>query len=109
MSNVMQVLRPRGEISLAVARQLETLLSEYMKAGLVQVVLNLENVNHISQDAIPLLARRAGLLRECGGDLKLAGLSPYLQKLWDLAGHARHFQFCVSEEEAGRKFAALAA
>src|SRR3954470_21730089 len=97
----MQVLRLRGELNLEDVRKIETLLAEYLKGGLVHVVLNLENVSHISLDAIPLLAGKTRVLRDCGGDLKLVGLSSYLQHMWDLAGYSHQFHFCGSEEEAG--------
>lgn len=100
----MQVLRLRGELNLEDVRKIESLLGTYLQGGLVHVVLNLENVTHVSLEAIPLLARRTRVLRDCGGDVKLVGLSSYLQHMWDLAGYSNQFNFCSSEEEAGLRF-----
>jgi anti-anti-sigma factor len=105
----MQVLRLRGELNVEDVRNLGTLLSEYLKGGLIHVVLNLENVSHVSLEAIPLLAVKTRGFRECGGDLKLVGLSAYLQHMWDLAGYSHQFNFCRSEEEAGWNFSAAGA
>lgn len=100
----MQILRLRGELSGDDARRINNLLSEYLKASLVHVILNLENVSHMQPAAFPILAKRAQTLRECGGDLKLVGLSPYLRHLVDLAGYCSQFDVCNNEEEAGCRF-----
>jgi anti-sigma B factor antagonist len=100
----MQILRLRGELTSDDAHRINNLLSEYVKASLVHVILNLENVSHMQPGALPILQRRARSLRECGGDLKLVGLSPYLKHLVDLAGYYSQFDVCDNEEEAGCRF-----
>ncbi len=99
-----QVLRLRGEVSVEDACKIQRLISEYLKAGLTHVVMNLENVHHVQLPAISILAERARTLRECGGDLKLVGVSRYLSHMWDLAGYSFQFDFCRNEEEAGLRF-----
>jgi anti-sigma B factor antagonist len=100
----MQILRLRGELTSDDAHRINNLLSEYVKASLVHVILNLENVTHMQAAGLPVLQRRAKALRDCGGDLKLVGLSPYLKHLVDLAGYYSQFDVCDSEEEAGCRF-----
>ncbi len=99
-----QVLRLRGELNLEDALKIKNLLAEYVKGGLVHVVLNLENVSHIHLSALPVFVERTRRLREYGGDLKLVGLTSYLRHILDLAGLSREFDFCVSEEEATLRF-----
>lgn len=104
-----QVLRLRGELNLEDALKIKALLGEYLKAGSVHVILNLENVSHIHLAGLPVLGERAQRLKAYGGDLKLVGASPYLRHIFDLAGASQQFEFCRSEEEAGARFGGVKA
>lgn len=104
-----QVLRLRGELNLEDMLKIKTLVAEYLKAGLVHVVINLENVSHVHLAGLPVLSERAQRLREYGGDLKLVGLSPYLRHIFDLSGASPVFDFCKSEEEATQRFSGIRA
>lgn len=104
-----QVLRLRGELNLEDMLKIKQLLGEYLKGGLVHVILNLENVTHVHLSGLPVLVERAQRLREYGGDMKLVGLSPYLSHILDLAGVTSHFDFCRSEEEASVRFSGVRA
>jgi anti-sigma B factor antagonist len=102
-----QVLRLRGELTLEDSLKIKNLLAEYLKAGLVHVVLNLENVSHVHLSGLPVFVERAKRLREYGGDLKLVGLSQYLTHILELAGCSRDFDLCRSEEEASHRFSGM--
>ena len=104
-----QVLRLRGELNLEDMLKIKTLVAEYLKAGLVHVVINLENVSHVHLAGLPVLSERAQRLREYGGDLKLVGLSPYLRHIFDLAGATSQFDLCKNEEEASNRFSGIRA
>ncbi|HTB33905.1 MAG TPA: STAS domain-containing protein [bacterium] len=104
-----QVLRLRGELNLEDMLKIKTLVAEYLKAGLVHVVINLENVSHVHLAGLPVLGERAQRLREYGGDLKLVGLSPYLRHIFDLAGATPQFDLCKNEEEASNRFSGIRA
>jgi anti-sigma B factor antagonist len=104
-----QVLRLRGELNLEDMLKIKTLVAEYLKAGLVHVVINLENVSHVHLAGLPVLSERAQRLREYGGDLKLVGLSPYLRHIFDLAGSTPQFDLCKNEEEASNRFSGIRA
>ncbi|HTB23225.1 MAG TPA: STAS domain-containing protein [bacterium] len=104
-----QVLRLRGELNLEDMLKIKTLVGEYLKAGLVHVVLNLENVTHVHLAGLPVLGERAQRLREYGGDFKLVGVSPYLRHIFELAGVSGQFDFCRSEEEASNRFCGIQA
>lgn len=99
-----QILRLRGEMTLGDVDKVQALVSSYIKAGRVHVLLNLENVPHFQEVVLPPLGGLARRLREYGGDLKLVGVSPYLQQLFDLAGCGRAFDFCPDEDLAAQHF-----
>jgi anti-anti-sigma factor len=102
-----QILRLRGELNLEDVLKIKHLLAEYLKGGLVHVILNLENVSHIHLSGLPVLVERAGRMREYGGDLKLVGMSSYLQHIMDLAGVSKHFDLCPNEEAASARFSGV--
>ena len=104
-----QVLRLRGELNLEDMLKIKALVAEYLKAGLVHVVLNVENVSHMHLAGLPVLVERAQRLREYGGDLKLVGLTPYLSHILNLAGVSPQFDFCRNEEEASVRFSGIRA
>lgn len=99
-----QVLRLRGELTVQDTLKIKALIGEYLKEGFAHVILNLECVHHVQLAGIAILAERAQLMRACGGDLKLVGLSKYLTHMWDLAGYSHRFDFCGTEEEATSRF-----
>lgn len=104
-----QVLRLRGELTLEDSLKIKTLIGEYLKGGLVHVILNLENVSHIHLSGLPVFVERARRLREYGGDMKLVGLSAYLNHILELAGVSKDFDFCRNEEEASVRFSGVQA
>lgn len=103
-----QILRLRGELGLEQIGSVSGMLGAYLKAGLVNVLLDLTHVDHIEQAVLPALNVRAVRLREYGGDLKLVGASPYIRNLLDLAGVSKSFDWCTSEDEAAQRFGQVA-
>lgn len=99
-----QVLRMRGELTLEDLAKVRALLTEYLRAGLVHVLLNFERVDHVHLGGMPVLGERCQRLREYGGDLKICGASPYLRHVFELSGLGKAFEFCVDEEEAAKRF-----
>ena len=53
----------------------------------IKVVLNLRSVDHINYLSIGVLLERLKLLRNLNGDLKLAGMSPFLRDIFKVVGH----------------------
>jgi anti-anti-sigma factor len=86
-----QVLRLRGELNLEDQMKIRDLLEEFLRAGVVNVVLDLEQVTHLHMTGLPVLVRKARQLRDYKGDLKLAGASEYITHLLQLAGMGNEF------------------
>jgi len=72
--------------------------------GLRKVVVDLAKVEHVDYRGLKAVAARARLLRGAGGDLKLAGVSPYLAAIFRAAGVEEEFQMYESAEEAKLAF-----
>ena len=69
-----------------------------------QVVLNLKSVDHINYLSIGVLLERLKLLRNLNGDLKLAGMSPFLRDIFKVVGMDRFFEDYTSLEDAIESF-----
>ncbi len=101
-----QVFRFRGDLDEHDLNKLDTLLSEYRRAGNVHVVMNLEHVGHVALTGIPAIMEHAKTARKYGGDLKIVGASGYIRhcfKLLDVNDAA--LDFCGTEDEAMDHFA----
>ncbi len=72
--------------------------------GHPDVVVNFEGVRHVDYRGVNALVRQAEELRAQGGDLKLAGLSPYLHAIFRSAGAHDAFDYFAEADEAVRSF-----
>src|SRR4030095_9340842 len=70
----------------------------------IKVVLNLKSVDHINYLSIGVLLERLKLLRNLNGDLKLAGMSPFLRDIFKVVGMDRFFEDYTSLEDAIESF-----
>ena len=66
--------------------------------------LNLKSVDHINYLSIGVLLERLKLLRNLNGDLKLAGMSPFLRDIFKVVGMDRFFEDYTSLEDAIESF-----
>ncbi len=98
------VLRLSGDVAVS---DMDALLSKM--TGLVlenksKIVLNLRQVKHVSLNAISMLAERNQRFKALGGEIKLAGLIPYVANLFKLVGAYASFDVVLDEEEAVARF-----
>ena len=76
--------------------------------GYYKLVLDLAGVDHVDYRGLRPLASRARVLRNAGGDLKVAGLSNYLGAIFRAAGVEEEFELYRTCEEAKQAFADVA-
>ena len=69
-----------------------------------KVILNLKSVDHINYLNIGVLLERLKLLRNLNGDLKLAGMNPFLRDIFKVVGMDRFFEEYTSLEDAIESF-----
>ena len=65
---------------------------------------DLRAVDHINYLSIGVLLERLKLLRNLNGDLKLAGMSPFLRDIFKVVGMDRFFEDYTSLEDAIESF-----
>jgi anti-sigma B factor antagonist len=65
-----------------------------------KVVLNLRSVDHINYLSIGVLLERLKVLRNLNGDLKLAGMTPYVRDIFRVVGMDQFFEDYMTLEDA---------
>lgn len=93
-----------GELDRADVQDVLDMLERISSNGTVEVVIDFSDVTHFDYRGVKPMVRRAEVLRELGGDLKLAGLSPYLHAIFRSAGAHDAFDYFVQADEAVRSF-----
>ena len=93
-----------GELDRADVQDITDMLARKTLEGVVEVVIDFEDVTHFDYRGVKPLVRRAETLRELGGDIKLSGMSPYLHAIFRSAGAHDSFDYFSQSEEAVRSF-----
>jgi anti-anti-sigma factor len=101
------VLHPEGELDSADLRAFAQHCFRQAKAGRLRLVLDLEDVHHIDYRGVASLRAAQALLARAGGDLKLAGVSPYLASILRAAGAFEQFDICADAAQARLAFDAI--
>jgi len=98
------VLRLEGEIDEDGVKELRIALLNCLKTGGSNVVVNLRDVGYISYMGIGVLVERLRQFRALNGDMKLVGISLYIERLFRMAGVKSLFDTYESEGQAVQVF-----
>ena len=98
------MLNLRGELNLEDILKIKHLISEYMKGGLFNIILNMERVSHIHLSGLVVLVERAERLQQYKGDLKIVGMSNYMKHIVELTGVSKRLNCYPSQELAEKAF-----
>ncbi|MHB1843902.1 MAG: STAS domain-containing protein [Deltaproteobacteria bacterium] len=95
-----RLLMPHGEIDRAGFELIERAVDPRVRFGGPEVVLDLSHVTHLDYRRVGTLLRMALTLRDEGGDLRLAGASPYLLTVLTAAGLEGRLRHHATAREA---------
>jgi anti-sigma B factor antagonist len=94
-----------GRLTLSDGRtQLRDLVHIFTGKGRRKFLVNLAGVDFIDSDGLGELTRCFSIVRQAGGDLKLANVQPRVQALLDLTRLNQLFEIHSAEEPALRSF-----
>ena len=93
-----------GELGLSELSQVGDELFRSMHHGRKRIVLDLTHVSHIDYRGIRALVTRVDLFRRAGGDIKIAGASPYLRAIFRAGGAHAAFELHPTVPEARAAF-----
>ncbi len=84
---------PTGRIDHQSAPELQKVLDEQIAGGHFRLVVDMSKVSYISSAGLRvLLAARKGVKRWNRGDLRLAGVQPFVKETLELVGFTRIFE-----------------
>jgi anti-sigma B factor antagonist len=90
----------RGELDQPALAELGDRLIRLLDQSCVWVLLDFSAVEHVDYRGVQALVLRADAFRRAGGDLKVCGLSPYLQALLRVGGGHGAFEVFHDASEA---------
>ncbi|MGV3622248.1 MAG: STAS domain-containing protein [Archangium sp.] len=93
-----------GELDREEAADICGMLGRLSANGTNELVIDFTDVTHFDYRAVRGLVQRAEEMRVLGGDLKLAGLSPYLHAIFRSAGAHDAFDYFAESDDAVRSF-----
>ena len=99
------VIDVAGDIDLREMVRIKNVIGGLIEKERIKVILNLKSVDHINHLSVGLLLERLSVLRSLNGDLKLAGMNPYLRNAFRFVGMDSFFEDYPSLEDAIESFA----
>lgn len=93
-----------GEIDLFNTSEIKQSLQQAIAANQFRIIVNMERVAYIDSTGIGVFLSVLKTLRDSGGDLKLAALSPAVEKVFQLTRLNGFFQVHPDIETAERAF-----
>jgi anti-sigma B factor antagonist len=94
------VIDVSGDIDFREMIRIKDVIASLIEKERLKVVLNLKGVDHINYLSIGVLLERLKILRNMNGDLKLAGMSPYLRDIFKVVGMDQFFEEYMTLEDA---------
>ena len=98
------VIDVTGDIDLREMIRIKDVIGSLIDREQTKVVLNLRGVDHINYLSIGVLLERLKILRNLNGDLKLAGMSPYVRDIFRVVGMDQFFEEYMTLEDAIESF-----
>ncbi|TWU29460.1 STAS domain-containing protein [Bythopirellula polymerisocia] len=99
-----EVIVPNVPLTGEHADELRETIEHCSSNGLPMVVLNLHDVPLIDSDGLESLLDIRDTVRERGGSVKLASLTPLSQDILRITGVAEHFEVFPDDKAAVRSF-----
>ena len=98
------VIQVRGDIDFREIVEIKKAIGAFLLADKKNVVLSLAQVDHVNYLSIGVLVGSLRLLRNVGGDLKLAGMQPQVRLIFQTVGLDQFFENYATVEEALESF-----
>lgn len=89
---------PKGDLDMASVSQMK--LQDYINAGRIKLVLDLESIEYIDSAGLGEIVRAMKRAREAGGDLRLCGVHGQVGKIIEITGLNKAIAVYPTREEA---------
>lgn len=98
------ILEFSGRLDAYSATEVEKKIDSLVDTGQVKLVINLTRLEYISSSGLRVFLAELKKVRKQQGDLKLAGLKPYIKEIFDIAGFTQLFNIFDDEYHAIESF-----
>jgi anti-sigma B factor antagonist len=99
-SNDIQIITLGGRMDAYSSNDVERQLNSLIEANQVKIILNLTGLEYISSSGLRVLLAALKKSRKASGDIRLAGMRPYVKEVFDIAGFTQLFKIFDQEEAA---------
>ena len=99
-SDDIKILEFEGNLDTNTSSDAEATINEPIDNGSLKLLADFEKLNFISSAGLRVLLATAKKLRGTGGDLRICGLNPTVQEVFDISGFGSILSVCSSESEA---------
>lgn len=100
-----RILALDGYLDAHTAPQFENAIHDEMQAGHQRIVVNCARLTYISSAGLGVFMSFIEELRELGGDIKLASITPKVYQVFDVLGFPALFDILDTTQAAVAKFA----
>jgi len=95
-----RVLNYVGRLDTNTTPQAETQINGLLDSGARKFLINFEQLDYISSAGLRLLLATAKKLKSTSGDLRICGLNPTVQEVFDISGFSSILSVTATEQEA---------
>ncbi|MCD4812406.1 STAS domain-containing protein [bacterium] len=93
-----------GDIDMQEVVNIRNTIASVLDSGCNQLVLDLSRVQHINATGMGILTESLRRIRHLQGDMKLAGVNPYVENIFELTGIKRFFEIHATRGDAVKSF-----
>lgn len=99
-----QIIEIIGELDALVAPKLKETFNRLIEKDIIKYVVDFKGLVHINSLAMGVLRGKLQVVRELGGDIKIANLNNHVKTIFETIGLDEIFEIYTTEEEAIRNF-----
>ncbi|MDQ3649755.1 MAG: STAS domain-containing protein [Acidobacteriota bacterium] len=104
LENDLSVVRVEGYLDAHTAPQFEQAIQSEIDAGRIRIIVNCEKLTYISSAGLGVFMSFIEEVREQGGDIKICGLSPKVNGVFEILGFSSIYDICASVADCARAF-----
>jgi len=94
------VLSLSGRLDAYSAAEIEKKLDSLIEGGQPNLVINLEKLEYISSSGLRVFLAALKKVKKQQGDIKLAGMKPFIKEVFDIAGFTQLFNIFDTQDAA---------
>lgn len=98
------IIRIKGDVTALTGGAIEDAYQKISTAGSTKILFCFDSKSYINSGGIAVLIGAASESRKKGQKIRITGLSPHFQKIFDMVGLTRYTEVFPTEEAALRDF-----